>query len=252
VLFGCGRNQSNNFFFGTDGILGLGRSPISLPSQLRNIYPEIFSYCLVPFSSSTTNTSTFFLGSPQGFKLHRHLVYTPIVNQTFSPHYYVGLTGISVNGTLLKNIPPDTFHINKTTHAGGVLLDSGGAFTFLNAVAYTAVSQELQKLITLPLVDQNIFPLCFDLANASIHEFPTITFHFIDASGNGTVHFVLAPENYISLYLEPFLYCLTILSGADSGLPVNIIGNLAQANHQMVFDQVNHQIGWASADCSKL
>jgi len=164
----------------------------------------------------------------------------------------VGLTGISVNGTLLKNIPPDTFHINKTTHAGGVLLDSGGAFTFLNAVAYTAVSQELQKLITLPLVDQNIFPLCFDLANASIHEFPTITFHFIDASGNGTVHFVLAPENYISLYLEPFLYCLTILSGADSGLPVNIIGNLAQANHQMVFDRVNHQIGWASADCSKL
>jgi hypothetical protein len=69
------------------------------------------------------------------------LVYTPIVNQTFSPHYYVGLTGISVNGTLLKNIPPDTFHINKTTRAGGVLLDSGGAFTFLNTVAYTAVSQ---------------------------------------------------------------------------------------------------------------
>jgi hypothetical protein len=255
VLFGCGRNQSNNSFFGTDGILGLGRSPISLPGQLRNIYPEIFSYCLVPFSSSTTNTSTFFLGSPQGFKLHRHLVYTPIVNQTFSPHYYVGLTGISVNGTLLKNIPPDTFHINKTTHAGGVLLDSGGAFTFLNAVAYTAVSQELQKLITLPQVNQTfhyIFPLCFDLANASIHEFPTITFHFIDASGNGTVHFVLAPENYISLYLEPFLYCLTILPGAERGLPVSIIGNLAQANHQMVFDQVNHQIGWASADCSKL
>jgi hypothetical protein len=115
--------------------------------------------------------------------------------------------------------------------------------------------QELQKLITLPQVNQTIdyiSPLCFDLANASIHEFPTITFHFIDASGNGTVHFVLAPENYISLYLEPFIYCLTILPGADFGLPVSIIGNLAQANHQMVFDRVNHQIGWASADCSKL
>jgi hypothetical protein len=115
--------------------------------------------------------------------------------------------------------------------------------------------QELQKLITLPQVNQTfhyIFPLCFDLANASIHEFPTITFHFKDASGNGTVHFVLAPENYISLYLEPCLYCLTILPAAESGLLVNVIGNLAQANHQMVFDRVNHQIGWASADCSKL
>ncbi|CAM6032497.1 unnamed protein product [Sphagnum compactum] len=250
VLFGCGHNQSN-FFFGADGILGLGRSPISLPSQLRNIYPEIFSYCLVPFSYSTTNTSTFFLGSPQGFKLHRHLVYTPIVNQTFSPHYYVGLRGISVNGTLL-NIPPDTFHINKTTHAGGVLWDSGGAFTFLNTVAYTA---ELQRLITLPQVNHtvdNIFPLCFNLTKGSIHDFPTIRFHFIDASGNGTVHFVLAPENYISLYLEPPTYCLTILPSAENGLLVNIIGNLAQANHQMVFDRVNQQIGWASADCSKL
>jgi hypothetical protein len=113
-----------------------------LASCGTSIYPEIFSYCLVPFSSSTTNTSTFFLGSPLGFKLHRHLVYTPIVDQTFSPLYYVGLTGISVNGTsLLNNIPPDTFHINKTTHAGGVMLDSGGAFTYLNTVAYTAVSQ---------------------------------------------------------------------------------------------------------------
>ncbi len=115
--------------------------------------------------------------------------------------------------------------------------------------------QELQKLITLPQVNQTLhylFPLCFDLANASIHKFPTITFHFKDASGNGTVHFVLAPENYISLYMEPCLYCLSILPAAESGLLVNVIGNLAQANHQMVFDRVNHQIGWASADCSKL
>ncbi|KAH8957599.1 hypothetical protein BDL97_07G100500 [Sphagnum fallax] len=208
--------------------------------KLRNIYPEIFSYCLVPFSSSTTNTSTFFLGSPLGFKLHRHLVYTPIVDQTFSPLYYVGLTGISVNGTsLLNNIPPDRFHINKTTHAGGVMLDSGGAFTYLNTVAYTAVSQISRIGLA-------------NLLTKSIRKFPTITFHFKDASGNGTVHFVLAPENYISLYMEPCLYCLSILPAAESGLLVNVIGNLAQANHQMVFDRVNHQIGWASADCSKL
>jgi hypothetical protein len=99
--------------------------------------------------------------------------------------------------------------------------------------------QELQRLITLPQVNHTVdylFPLCFNLANGSIHKFPTITFQFIDASGNGTVHFVLAPENYISLYLEPPSYCLTILPGAESGLLVNIIGNLAQAKHQMIFN----------------
>jgi hypothetical protein len=73
--------------------------------------------------------------------------------------------------------------------------------------------QELQRLITLPQVNHtvdNLFPLCFNLANGSIHDFPTIRFHFIDASGNGTVHFVLAPENYISLYCRSPLHIVSL------------------------------------------
>jgi hypothetical protein len=141
VLFGCGHNQSNNFFFGGDGIVGLGSSVVSLPSQLHNIYSDIFSYCMVPFGSSTTNMSTIFFERPQGFKIRPHFIYTPIVNQTFSSLYYVGMTGISVNGTLLKDISPSTFYLNQTMGLGGILLDSGGAITYLNPVAYTGVSQ---------------------------------------------------------------------------------------------------------------
>jgi hypothetical protein len=55
VLFGCGHSQSDNFFFGADRVVDLGRSLLSLPSQLQNIYPDIFSYWLLPFGSSTTN-----------------------------------------------------------------------------------------------------------------------------------------------------------------------------------------------------
>jgi hypothetical protein len=105
-------------------------------------------------------------------------------------------------------------------------------------------------------VNHTIIPylslLCFNTTNASSYVFPCITFHFIEPNGNGTTKFVLAPHNFLFVYLEPRLYCLTILSILVSVVPTSIIGNIAQANHQMVFDQVHHQIGWASTDYSKL
>jgi hypothetical protein len=62
--------------------------------------------------------------------------------------------------------------------------------------------------------------------------FPTITPHLVDANGNKIIDFVLALDNYLSLYLEPMLNCLTILSIMESGMLIGIIGNIAHTNHQ--------------------
>jgi hypothetical protein len=62
--------------------------------------------------------------------------------------------------------------------------------------------------------------------------FPTITLHLVDANGNIIIDFVLALNNYLSLYLELMLNRLTILSTMESGMSIGIIGNIAQANHQ--------------------
>jgi hypothetical protein len=91
--------------------------------------------------------------------------------------------------------------------------------------------QELQKLMTSPQYATNLFPICFKLFDAfSISKFPTIRFHFKDANGNETIHFVMTLENYISLYLES-LYCTTIIPNSKEGLSINIIGDFAQANY---------------------
>jgi hypothetical protein len=66
--------------------------------------------------------------------------------------------------------------------------------------------------------------------NASLHVF--ITLHLVNANGNKTIDFVLALSNYLSLYLEPMLNRLTILNTMESGMPIGIIGNVAQVNHQ--------------------
>jgi hypothetical protein len=62
--------------------------------------------------------------------------------------------------------------------------------------------------------------------------FPTITLHLVNANGNKIIDFVLALDNYLSLYLEPMLNHLTILSTMESGMPIGIIGDIAQVNHQ--------------------
>ncbi len=87
------------------------------------------------------------------------------------------------------------------------------------------------KLITSPQYATNLFPICFNLFNAfSISNFPTIKFHFKDANGNGTIHFVATLENYISLYLEP-LYYFSIIPNFEERLFISIIGDLAPTNH---------------------
>ncbi len=74
MLFGCGHSLSDIYIFGANGVMGLGISLLFLPNQLQNIYPDIFSYWLLHFGSSTTN-----------MKIHLHLVeFFQILNYNFN------------------------------------------------------------------------------------------------------------------------------------------------------------------------
>jgi hypothetical protein len=136
VTFGCGHNQTGDSFNGADGLVGLGQGSFSLPSQLQNIYSDIFSYCLV--GAATSTASTFLFGTPEG--VIQGLVYTPIITNILIPtFYYVGMTGITVGGTQL-DLPIGTFDI-YLDGSGGVIMDSGTTLTYLNNDAYNAVVQ---------------------------------------------------------------------------------------------------------------
>ncbi len=118
------------------------------------------------------------------------------------------------------------------------------------------VLQAVQSLITYPIISSPLAGLdlmCFDVTGvdpASNISVPTMVFHFqsSDASSTGgpaTVDYVLDLEN-VYVYLEHAALCLTILPTMNG---LSIIGNSAQVDHQIVFDRVNNQIGWASTTC---
>jgi hypothetical protein len=139
ITFGCGQNESDNGFPGTDGLVGLGLGNISLPSQLSLVagFTDIFSYCLIPFGRTAANHSTFYFGVPET----NISTYTPMYRNTIFPSlpfYYVNVTGISV-GDVWLDIPADFFKISPSDGSGGVIFDSGTIFTLLPVGTYELV-----------------------------------------------------------------------------------------------------------------
>lgn len=105
------------------GLLGLGRGPLSLLSQTQNLYQSTFSYCLPSFKSLNFSGSLRLGPVAQPIRIK----YTPLLkNPRRSSLYYVNLVAIRV-GRKVVDIPPEALAFNAATGAGTVF-DSGNAF----------------------------------------------------------------------------------------------------------------------------
>jgi hypothetical protein len=75
-----------------------------------------------------------------------------------------------------------------------------------------------------------------------------VNLQFSGVESTGVVDF---PLHFESLFFPDDInnvWCLA--ANRRDGLGVNIIGNVAQADHYIETDLVNKKIGWASRDCT--
>ncbi|XP_010272894.1 PREDICTED: aspartic proteinase nepenthesin-1 [Nelumbo nucifera] len=136
IGFGCGLDNQALFLEEADGILGLGRGPLSLISQLG---AKTFSYCMA--DGYTSFSSFFMVGSLPN--ISRPTISIPMMRNPYVedvPYYYVSIEGITVGDTLIP-LPNSTFEIRKDG-TGGMFVDSGTTITFLEKEVF-----ELVKLI---------------------------------------------------------------------------------------------------------
>ncbi|XP_028121921.1 aspartyl protease family protein At5g10770-like, partial [Camellia sinensis] len=137
-LFGCGENNQGQFD-GEAGLIGLGRSRLSLVSQISSKYGNYFSYCL-PSTPSYTGSLTFGKGgrSSAGSSLQ----FTPLLSKSKDPSlYYVDIIGIKVGGKTLS-ISQSVF---KTP---GSIIDSGTVITRLPPAAYDSLTTAFRQHMT--------------------------------------------------------------------------------------------------------
>lgn len=94
TVIGCGHD---NRFEDNTGIAGLGGGPLSLISQLGDQVNHKFSYCLLPFSSSSTSKLIFGDQPPYAAaSTSSAAISTPLFTKTPTTFYYVNLEGISI------------------------------------------------------------------------------------------------------------------------------------------------------------
>lgn len=233
LTFGCAHSSEGDFA-ATDGLVGLGKGPLSLNSQLASALPNKFAYCMVDRGSG--KTSNLVLGEVPA----SGLTYTKMLYSPLSPTFYaVELQDIGVNGKAV-NIPEGGF-------GKEVIFDSGTTLTILGPTAFEAVAAAVAPLVSYRTVgpeDGAPLELCWDVEGVKDPVFPSLTFHF----GDGAV-FHMTPANNIFVLEGSFpLYCFA-MTAAKPGQEISVIGNTQQIDHLVVYDNEAGRIGFASRTC---
>ncbi|MBA0595658.1 hypothetical protein Gorai_012519 [Gossypium raimondii] len=193
--FGCINSISGNSI-PPQGLLGMGRGPMSLLSQSGPHRPSL---------------------------------------------YYVNLTGVSV-GRVRVPIPPECLAFNPNTGAG-TIIDSGTVVTRFVRPLYEAIRNEFVKHVKGPFSTIGLFDTCFE-AKAEV-ELPSLTLHFEGLSMK------LPMENTFLHTSAGSHACLAIAPAPNNvNAAMNVIANLQQQNHRILFDVANSRLGIAREACN--
>ncbi|XVF16888.1 hypothetical protein REPUB_Repub10bG0070000 [Reevesia pubescens] len=240
IGFGCGEDNEGDGFSQGAGLVGLGRGPLSLVSQLKE--PK-FSYCLT--SIDETQKSTLLMGSIASVnRTLGAMKTTPLIHNPSQPSfYYLSLEGISVGSTRLP-IKKSNFAI-EDDGTGGLIIDSGTTITYLEKTAFDIFKKEFISQMKLSVDNSGStgLELCFSLPSGSTQvDVPKLVFHFDGADLD------LPGENYMIADLTSGVICLAM--GSSSGM--SIFGNIQQQNLFVLHDLQKETLSFLQTQCKKL
>ncbi|GJN31304.1 hypothetical protein PR202_gb19686 [Eleusine coracana subsp. coracana] len=239
MAFGCGLNNTGIFKSNETGIVGFGRGPLSLPSQLK---VDNFSYCFTDITGSAP--SPVLLGVPPNVfsRDHSAVHTTPFIQNPARPSlYYLYLKGITVGSTMLP-IPESRFALTNNG-TGGTIIDSGTCMTMFPSDVYKLVHDAFIAQARLPVFNNATAttPLCFTSPPGTKPKVPRLILHFDGATLD------LPRENYM-FELQDAGVSITCLA-VNSGGAMTIIGNYQQQNMHVLYDLANNKLSFVPAQC---
>lgn len=249
--FGCGFHNSGpsvtgESFNGANGVMGLGRGPISFSSQLGRRFGNKFSYCLMDYTLSPTPTSFLVIGSEQNdvVGVNSKINFTALLVNPLSPtFYYIGIKSVYLNDVKLP-IHPSVWSIDELGN-GGTIIDSGTTLTLLAAPAYREILAAFKRQVKLPSPAEPIqgFDLCVNISGTSRPSYPKLSFELVGGS-------VLRPPqgNYF-IETSELVECLAMQPINQESGP-SVIGNLMQQGFLFEFDRDRSRLGFSHHGCA--
>ncbi|PSR89214.1 Aspartyl protease [Actinidia chinensis var. chinensis] len=253
VVFGCAYDQKGillNSLAKTDGILGLSRAHVSLPSQLasRGIINNVVGHCL---AADAVGGGYMFLGD--GFVPHGQMAWVPMLNSPSTTFYQTEFIKVSYGNKKLSLGGQDD-------GLGRVVFDSGSSYTYFTKQAYSDLAASLKDVSGKGLrqdASDPTLPVCWrsEMPIRSVLDikqyFEPLTLQFRSKWWTVSRKFHILPEGYLIVNNKGNV-CLGILDGSKvhDGSTV-ILGDISLRGQLLVYDNVNQEIGWAKSDCVK-
>ncbi|KAH0926146.1 hypothetical protein HID58_018402 [Brassica napus] len=248
IVFGCGYDQQGlllNTLVKTDGILGLSRAQISLPSQLasRGIISNVIGHCL----PSDLNGEGYIIMGSDLVPSHG-ITWVPMLHHSHLEVYQMQVSKVSYGNSMLSS----------DGRVGKVLFDTGSSYTYFPNKAYSHLVKSLKEVsglgLTLDESDKTL-PICWraDFVISSLSDvkrfFRPITLQIGSKWWIISRKLVLQPEDYLIISNKGNV-CLGILDGSSvhDGSTI-ILGDVSMRGHLIVYDNVKRRIGWMRSDC---
>jgi len=237
-IIGCGDSYDGPFRTQFSGVLGLGRGPLSVQSQLN---AKAFSIC--PVSQGSENPSSLeFYDTPPEMNQHgvvgdNSSIMVPLSENSGYPFYYfLQFVGISINGFML-DIQSRVWGYGLN-YDGGVIIDIGTVLTYLPSDAYSVFRSEMLRTNHNLTVKQGYEGLEFCYKDDSSNVFPTIELYFQngDIAGKNFVSYKLNKKQLL-FTPEEGTVCLSFAEGKSSALTV--IGSNQLQGTLLAYDLVN-------------
>uniref|UniRef100_A0A5B6Z5Z1 Putative aspartic proteinase Asp1 n=1 Tax=Davidia involucrata TaxID=16924 RepID=A0A5B6Z5Z1_DAVIN len=253
IVFGCAYDQQGlllNSLTKTDGILGLNRAKVSLPSQLasQGIINNVVGHCL---TIDAGGGGYMFLGND--FVPYWQMAWVPMLNSPSTNFYQSEVVKMSYGNKQLSLG-------SLGDGPGPVVFDSGSSYTYFTKQAYSDLVASLEDVSgkglvrdasdpTLPICWQAKFPI---RSVVDVKQFfKPLTLQFGSRWRIVSTKLRIPPEGYLIISNKGNV-CLGILDGSKvhDGSTI-ILGDVSLRGQLVVYDNVNQKIGWAQSDCVK-
>jgi len=234
IIFGCGHNDSG-FNDREMGLIGLGRGPLSLISQIgSSLGGNMFSQCLVPFNTDPSITSQMNFGKGSEV-LGNGTVSTPLISKDGSG-YFASLIGISVEDI---NLPFSDGSSSGIIAKGNILIDSGTTITYLPEEFYHRLIEQVRNKVALEPFRISDYELCYQTPTNL--NGPTLTVHFEGGD-------VLLTPAQMFVPVEGGNFCFAVFKTSEEYVTY---GNYAQSNYLIGFDLERQIVSFKATDCTK-
>ncbi|KAL8168095.1 hypothetical protein V2J09_009594 [Rumex salicifolius] len=252
-LFGCSLLSNRQ----PEGIAGFGRGPTSIPAQLRLTK---FSYCLAShqFDDDSTHSGDLVLYNGRANGTTHGVSYAPFIKSPvvspYSEYYYISLSKFVVGGKVVQI--PSEYLVASAKGNGGVIVDSGSTFTFMERAVFGPVARELEKQMSKykraeEVEQESGLGPCYNITGQADVEVPKLVLVF---TGGARMDLPLA--DYFILVNGGSIACMTVLTdpegpvspGVPSG-PAMILGNYQQQDFYMEYDLENQRFGFKPQKC---